>query len=263
MALSRPAARAAHTNRKKETTMSKKNHKKSKKPVQPSTPEPVVRDAREDLLDRKKAAILGTDRRFPKVWIIGAVLLVLASSAVTAMVMKSGGEKAPAASAGEARTVSAAVAVQVPAPAKAEASPTPAAVAAAGDPAPPADPAPGATVAVVSHPASLFEDGRAQYFEYTDNGKAIRYFVVKSTDGVIRAAFDACDVCWAADLGYSQDGGFMVCNNCGQRFESTQVNEVEGGCNPSPLARRVENGQVILQVQDILAGAKYFNQGKA
>lgn len=112
---------------------------------------------------------------------------------------------------------------------------------------------------VVSMPAAAFDDGKARYFEHQHGNITIRYFVVKSADGVLRAAFDACDVCWPAGKGYGQDGGFMVCRNCGQRFHSTQVNEVKGGCNPAPLERRMENGMLLIRVSDILEGIPYFD----
>ena len=112
---------------------------------------------------------------------------------------------------------------------------------------------------VVSMPAADFDDGQAQYFEHKHGSITIRYFVVKSADGVLRAAFDACDVCWPAGKGYAQDGDFMVCRNCGQRFHSTRVNEVKGGCNPAPLERRVENGMLLIRVNDILEGESYFD----
>jgi len=112
--------------------------------------------------------------------------------------------------------------------------------------------------------ASLFEDGRARYYEYRDGQLSIKYFVIKSSDGIIRAAFDACDVCWPAGKGYYQSGDVMICKNCGRQFKSVLVNEVKGGCNPAPLKRTVENGQVIIQVKDILEGKQYFNfSGKA
>jgi len=114
----------------------------------------------------------------------------------------------------------------------------------------------------VSMPAAMFDDGKVRYFEHKDGSITIRYFVLKSSDGVIRAAFDACDVCWPAGKGYAQDGDVMVCRNCGQRFKSTQVNEVKGGCNPAPLDRRVENGTVVIQVSDILGGKGYFDFSK-
>jgi len=112
---------------------------------------------------------------------------------------------------------------------------------------------------MVSMPVSTFDDGKAHYFQHKIGDLTIRYFVVKSADGVLRAAFDACDVCWPAGKGYAQDGDFMVCRNCGQRFHSTKVNEVKGGCNPAPLERRVENGKLIIRVSDILEGKTYFD----
>ena len=116
----------------------------------------------------------------------------------------------------------------------------------------------------VTLPASLFEDGQARHFEHVSGNLAIKYFILKSSDGVIRAAFDACDVCWPAGKGYYQEGDYMVCRNCGRRFASVKVNEVKGGCNPAPLNRRVENGKVIIEVKDILEGIQYFNfPGKA
>ena len=52
---------------------------------------------------------------------------------------------------------------------------------------------------VFAFPATAFQDGKAKYFQFSPApNQKIRFFVVKSTDGVIRAAFDACDVCWRA-----------------------------------------------------------------
>jgi uncharacterized membrane protein len=111
----------------------------------------------------------------------------------------------------------------------------------------------------VSLPATLFEDGKARHFQHVAGNFKIKYFVLKSSDGVIRAAFDACDVCWPAGKGYYQEGDYMVCRNCGRKFASVLVNEVKGGCNPAPLNRHVENGKVIIEVKDILEGRQYFN----
>ena len=114
----------------------------------------------------------------------------------------------------------------------------------------------------VSFPASLFDDGKARYFEHVDGDLTIRYFILKSSDGVIRAAFDACDVCWPAGKGYYQDGDYMVCRNCGRRFASVLVNEVQGGCNPAPLKRSMQNDKVVIQIKDLQEGGQYFNFDK-
>ena len=107
-------------------------------------------------------------------------------------------------------------------------------------------------------PTSLFEDGQALWYTHQADGKEIQFFVLKSSDGVIRAAFNACDVCYLDKKGYRQEGDEMVCNACGQRFPSELINEVRGGCNPSPLERTIEGDEVIIRVNDILAGANYF-----
>lgn len=122
-----------------------------------------------------------------------------------------------------------------------------------------ADGSPGFVKTRITYPVHLFDDGKARHFEYRDGAITVKYFIIKSADGVIRAAYDACDVCWPAGKGYSQSGDHMVCRNCGQRFASVLVNEVKGGCNPAPLQRRVEKGLVVLHAEDILDGKPYFN----
>jgi uncharacterized membrane protein len=109
-------------------------------------------------------------------------------------------------------------------------------------------------------PASAFANGGARYFVYKHSpSQWIRFFVVKSTDGVIRAAFDACDVCFKSKKGYLQQGNFMVCANCGLKFRTDKINEIRGGCNPAPLRRVAKGGKLIIGLQDVLSGTKYFN----
>ena len=112
-----------------------------------------------------------------------------------------------------------------------------------------------------SYPANDFADGRAKYFSYrSPDGLNIRYFIIRSSDGIIRAAFDSCDTCWSAGKGYRQEGDLMVCNNCGQDFASLKINEVRGGCNPAPLTRTVQGDQVIIKAEDLIReGSFYFD----
>jgi uncharacterized membrane protein len=117
---------------------------------------------------------------------------------------------------------------------------------------------------VFTYNAGDFADGKAKYFSYrSPEGINIRYFIMKSSDGIIRAAYDACDTCWSSGKGYHQEGDYMVCNNCGQRFSSVKINVVKGGCNPAPLSRSVKSGKVLISVQDIIReGSFYFDFGK-
>jgi uncharacterized membrane protein len=111
----------------------------------------------------------------------------------------------------------------------------------------------------VAYPVSLFDDGQARHYSYASGAQTIRYFVLKSADGIVRAAFDACDVCWPAGKGYYQEGDNMVCRNCGRRFASNRINEVKGGCNPAPLNRSVQDNQLVIKIDDILEGKPYFD----
>lgn len=111
---------------------------------------------------------------------------------------------------------------------------------------------------VVTIALSEVSDGEAHYYKVNHKGVDVQFFVMKSRDGVIRAAFDACDVCYREKKGYSQDGEFMICNNCGQRFHSARINEVRGGCNPAPLERTYDETTLTIRVEDIATGAYYF-----
>ena len=111
---------------------------------------------------------------------------------------------------------------------------------------------------VIRLPLSTFDDHKAHHYTYMNLGRPIEFFVLKSKDGVVRAAFNACDVCFGSKKGYTQDGDYMVCNNCGRRFPADQINVVHGGCNPSPLDRTVEGDTLTIQVEDIIAGQDYF-----
>ena len=110
----------------------------------------------------------------------------------------------------------------------------------------------------VRFPLTTFDDYQAHYYTYMHENQPIEFFILKSKDGVVRAAFNACDVCFATKKGYRQDGDVMVCNNCGRRFPANQINIVRGGCNPSPLLRTVEGDSIAIQVEDIVSGLKYF-----
>jgi uncharacterized membrane protein len=107
-------------------------------------------------------------------------------------------------------------------------------------------------------PITDVSDGKAHYYQYKNSGSTVKFFVVKSSDGTIRAAFDACDVCFPAKKGYSQDGDFMICNNCGKRFHSSRINVVKGGCNPAPLNRQVVGKNLVINVDDIIPGSRFF-----
>jgi uncharacterized membrane protein len=107
-------------------------------------------------------------------------------------------------------------------------------------------------------PVSTFDDYAAHYYTYMLNDRPIEFFVLKSADGIVRSAFNACDVCYRSLKGYGQEGQIMVCNNCGSQFPADQINVVRGGCNPSPLERSVEDDDLVIHEDDIIVGVSYF-----
>lgn len=101
--------------------------------------------------------------------------------------------------------------------------------------------------------------GKAKFFDYrlSDN-RPMRFFVIRSSDGVYRAALDACDTCYHAKKGYHQEGDDMICNNCGLHFQSARINEVHGGCNPIGLPRTIEGDQLVIKASELDSRGGYF-----
>jgi uncharacterized membrane protein len=112
---------------------------------------------------------------------------------------------------------------------------------------------------VFTFPVSSFAGGKASHYLYkhSDN-QWIRFFVVQGPDGVVKTAFDACDVCYRAKKGYRQESDAMLCINCGLKFKTEQIGAAKGGCNPHPLQSAIQGDKLVITQQDVLSGAKYF-----
>ncbi|UCD02654.1 MAG: DUF2318 domain-containing protein [Candidatus Aenigmatarchaeota archaeon] len=97
----------------------------------------------------------------------------------------------------------------------------------------------------------------AKFYEYD----SIRFFAVKASDGTIKTGFDACDVCHASRKGYRQEGDYMICNNCGNRYPITGLgteNQNPGGCWPGYLPSTIDGDNLVIKESDIEAGAWRF-----
>lgn len=110
----------------------------------------------------------------------------------------------------------------------------------------------------VTLPVAQVNDGKAHFFTYDANGATVKYFVLASKDGTVRAALDACEVCYPQKKGYHQAGDTMQCNNCGKTFPSAKINVITGGCNPIPLKRSVSGGNLVIAASSLQAGGQYF-----
>ncbi|PIV65048.1 MAG: DUF2318 domain-containing protein, partial [Candidatus Nealsonbacteria bacterium CG01_land_8_20_14_3_00_12] len=94
----------------------------------------------------------------------------------------------------------------------------------------------------------------AKWYGYDLGGEKIRFFVVKTSDGSIKTAFDACDVCYRYKKGYRQEGDYMVCNNCGNRYPMVGLgteNKNPGGCWPGYLPNIIQGDNVLIKKSDL------------
>jgi uncharacterized membrane protein len=99
----------------------------------------------------------------------------------------------------------------------------------------------------------------ATFYPLNIEGTEMEIFAVKAPDGTIRTAFNTCQVCYGSGRGYyKQEGNVFVCQNCGNRFRTSDIELVRGGCNPVPITSQYktadEKGVTI--TKDFLLKAK-------
>jgi len=102
----------------------------------------------------------------------------------------------------------------------------------------------------------------AKFYEFETGGKTLRFFAVEASDGSIKTAFDACDVCFSSQKGYRQEGKDLVCNNCGNKYPIDGLgtkNKAGGGCWPGYLPSKVEGGNLVIEKADLAAGVSWFS----
>ena len=105
----------------------------------------------------------------------------------------------------------------------------------------------------------ILSDGRAHFYRYvTPAGRETRFFIVRSADGEVRAAFDACDACFRDRRGFRQVGDQLICNSCGRRMATHLVGVLKGGCNPVWLERSIDGDRVVIRAAAIEGGGSYF-----
>jgi uncharacterized membrane protein len=76
----------------------------------------------------------------------------------------------------------------------------------------------------------------AKFYPVTVDGVEMEVIAVLATDGTIRTAFNACQVCASSGRGYYiQQGTKLVCQNCGNRFDVNELEVTRNGCNPAPI----------------------------
>ncbi|MBN1698840.1 MAG: DUF2318 domain-containing protein [Spirochaetales bacterium] len=92
------------------------------------------------------------------------------------------------------------------------------------------------------------------YFTYnSDDAVKVKFFGVLDGEGQPHVAFDACDVCYRAKRGYSQQGDRAVCRNCGNRYpiKAIGTENIYGGCWPSFLPVEQRESELIVLTADL------------
>ncbi|MBL7141923.1 DUF2318 domain-containing protein [Patescibacteria group bacterium] len=113
----------------------------------------------------------------------------------------------------------------------------------------------------VSLTANTLDDNLAHYYNTKlPSGKTVYFFVVKDKNGVYRAAANACQVCFDSRMGFRQQGDFMVCNTCGNKYPLGKIATEKGGCNPGPINPdlKVKNGKLTIKQAELEEVAELF-----
>ncbi len=121
----------------------------------------------------------------------------------------------------------------------------------------PATPVEAGADGTVRIPLSTFRGTALQRFQVTVEGRPVRFIAVPiepvEKGGEIATAFDACLIC--GPKGYYQDGPNITCLHCGSAVYPPSIGQA-GGCNPIPLASRVEGSDLVLTVADLSGGTQ-------
>lgn len=97
-------------------------------------------------------------------------------------------------------------------------------------------------------PVASVNDGNLHRFNLTHGNTGVRFIVIQHPDGQLVAALDACQIC--GPLGYYQDGPNVICKNCAAVIYIPSIG-LPGGCNPIPVASRVEGAELVIPVSEL------------
>ncbi len=107
-------------------------------------------------------------------------------------------------------------------------------------------------------PIPMVEDGRLHRFKHhAPDGTEIRYIVIKKNETAFGVGLDACDICGAS--GYYERNGQVICILCDVVMNISTIG-FPGGCNPVPLAYRVEDGHMRINTADLEKDAWRFKE---
>lgn len=106
---------------------------------------------------------------------------------------------------------------------------------------------------------SGLEANQVRFFRFLNSGnQEVKFLVGRDKTGTVQVAFDAAETDYKRKRGFRAQDDWLVNNKCETAVRLVEVNEGLGGCRPIPLQHRLEEGRLILEESDILAGWRYF-----
>jgi high-affinity iron transporter len=107
----------------------------------------------------------------------------------------------------------------------------------------------------ITVPVSKLVEGQLNRLGLVVSNKLVRFLILKTTDGRVHTALDACNIC--GSFGYVRQGKNLVCLNCGAEINPMTLG-MGGGCNPIPLPSEVTNNAVRIAVSELNKSASLF-----
>ena len=108
-----------------------------------------------------------------------------------------------------------------------------------------------------SIPLSQVSDGDIHFYQATENGVDVRFWLYRKPDGKIATVLDACEIC--GSVGFYKGTNGVVCKNCAAPINPQSVG-MAGGCNPIPLNADTTADAVIIKEADVAAHTRFFQK---
>jgi FTR1 family protein len=108
-----------------------------------------------------------------------------------------------------------------------------------------------------SIPLSQVSGGDIHFYQATENGVDVRFWLYKKPDGKIATVLDACEIC--GSVGFYKGTNGVVCKNCAAPINPQSVG-MAGGCNPIPLNADTTADAVIIKEADVAAHTRFFQK---
>lgn len=86
------------------------------------------------------------------------------------------------------------------------------------------------------------------FHRFVLSGTKVRFIVLKTSDGHVTTAFDACEIC--GSQGYVYESGSLICLNCDADINVATISK-GGGCNPVPLVSQVTGDSLVINAGDL------------